>query len=203
VTDVRRIVVTYFSGAVADHQRATVEAIARSLAELQGAAFGGEYDRSAHDRQPLYFVPSDTLLAEEACALRIRTRDDLFGGVVPFAFVATKAIAHPLVAMDATRPPGWTDAFPDRVREAVLPGFTAFTVSDAHRAAAQLLADGPVRLKPGHGIGGRGQVVLCGADQVDDALQRIDPASLATHGVGIELDLSESTTARSGPAVFR
>jgi Protein of unknown function (DUF3182) len=137
--DTARIVVSYFPGVVADHQRATVGAIGRAVAALLGSEFEGEYDSAARYGRRLYFVPSDTLLADEARPLGIHSREDLFGGVVPFPFVATKAIAHPLVASDAYRPRGWSNDFTDRVREAVLPGFTAFTVPDIRRAAAQLV----------------------------------------------------------------
>ena len=190
----RDIVVTYVPAAVPDHQRATVAAIARMLAQLTGCDFGGEHDPSARYGSHLYFVPSDTLLADEARALGIQTQDDLFGGVVPFPFVATKAIVHPLVASDAYRPPGWSDAFPDRVRDAVLPGFTAFTLQDARRAATQLLALGPVRLKPGRGIGGHGQVMIVAAAELESALERIDAADLERLGLAVELDLYDAIT---------
>lgn len=65
-----------------------------------------------------------------------------FAGVVPFPFVATKTIAHPLVARETQAPSGWSHGFAERVRSAVLPGFAAFTVDDARRAAARLLPRG-------------------------------------------------------------
>jgi hypothetical protein len=188
------IVVTYVPGCLADHQRATVGAIARTIAALTGCKFEGEYDPSARYGGRLYFVPSDTLLADDARALGIRTREDLFGGVVPFPFVATKAIVHPLVAPDASRPPGWSDAFTDRVRGVVLPGFTAFTVQDARRAAENLLALGSVRLKRGQGIGGRGQVRVADAGELESALQRIEATDLGRYGLAVELDLAAGTT---------
>ena len=136
------IVVTYIPGSVADHQKATVADIARKVATLMDWDFGGEFDISTRYGQQLYFVPNHTLLTHEARALRIRHHDDLFGGVVPFPFVATKAIVHPLVAPTASCPPGWSHDFPQRVRNAVLPGFTAFSLQDARRAATKLLALG-------------------------------------------------------------
>ena len=78
----------------------------------------------------------------------MRTEDDLFGGVVPHPFVATKAITHPLVEPDAAAPEGWSHGFARRVRSVVLPGFTAFTLQDARKAGLRLLERGPVRLKP-------------------------------------------------------
>lgn len=190
----RGIVVTYMPGPAADHQRATVGAIAQSVAALKDCDFGGEYDPYARYGSRPYFVPGDTLLANEARALGIHTRNDLFGGVVPFPFVATKAIVHPLVAPDAYRPPGWSDAFTERVRDAVLPGFTAFRLSDARRAATRLLALGPVRLKPGRGIGGHGQVRIATPAELQPALQRVDDTGIERYGLVVELDLDEATT---------
>jgi Protein of unknown function (DUF3182) len=194
VTNLCGVVVSYVRGSVAEHHRATVGAVAQMVAILTGRDFEGEYDPAARYRRPLYFVPSDTLLVDEARALGIRTRDDLFGGVVPFPFVATKAIVHPLVAPDARCPPGWSYTFADRVRETVLPGFTAFTVQDARRAAAKLLESGRVRLKQARGIGGHGQLVVAGAPELESALRGLDATETERYGVGIELDLGETAT---------
>ena len=188
------IVVTYMPGTVADHQKATVADIARKVAALMDWAFGGEFDVCTRYGQRLYFVPVHTLLAHEARALRIRHHDDLFGGVVPFPFVATKAIVHPLISGDARCPPGWSHDFPERVRNAVLPGYTAFSLADARQAAAKLLALGPIRLKPGHGIGGRDQRMVSSQADLESGLQDLNPANLERDGVGVELDLAEATT---------
>src|SRR5207249_3972954 len=102
----------------------------------------------------------DTLVDDEARALGVRTEDDLFGGVIPHPFVATKAITHPLVEPDAPAPVGWSHGFAARVRDVVLPGFSTFTLRDARRAGARLLTLGPVRIKPARGSGWRGQVVV-------------------------------------------
>jgi hypothetical protein len=177
-----------------DHERATHSAIARTIAGLKGVAFGGEYDPSARYGHRLYFVPSDTLTAESAAALGIRTQEDLFGGVVPFAFIGTKAIVHPLIERTALAPAGWSAAFPQRVRGVVLPGFTAFSVDDAHRAAKQLLAQGAVRLKPGHAVGGHDQLVVSALSELEGALARLDPIQLERSGLAIELDLEDVTT---------
>jgi hypothetical protein len=184
-------------GAVHDHERATREGIARRLAALKGLAFAGEYDPEARSRYPgpVYLVPDDTLVGLEAArALGVRGEDDLFGGVVPHAFAATKAIAHPLVGPDARAPAGWSAEFGGRVRDAVLRGFTAFAPEDARRAGVLLLARGPVRLKPARASGGRGQGVVSDAAGLDAALAAADPAELSGHGLVLEEDLAAVTT---------
>src|SRR5215212_9098475 len=118
------------------HERVTRTKIGKRLAALKGYAFAGEYDASVCYAGPVYFIPSDTLLGGEAADLGIRSERDLFGGVVPYRFVATKAITHSLVDPNARAPTGWSDAFGHRVQDAVLFGFTVFTQEDAHYAAA-------------------------------------------------------------------
>jgi hypothetical protein len=175
----------------AQHEVATRVEVARTLAALKGFEFGGGYEPSLRRNAPLYFVPSQTLSRREARELGIGGEQDLFGGVVPHPFIANKTIAHPL-AEGAHRPRGWPADFAARVREAVLPGFAAFTRKDARRAAQSLLADGRVRVKPGRGIGGRGQVVIEDAD--DPVFDDLDAEELAQHGLVVEPDLEEITT---------
>jgi Protein of unknown function (DUF3182) len=77
------------------HDKITRAAIARQFAVLQGYDFAGDYDPACRPGWALYFVPSCTVLGlESAEALGIHSEGDLFGGVVPHPFVATKAITH-------------------------------------------------------------------------------------------------------------
>ena len=189
------IVVTYAppdGDGVTEHEIAARVGVAKAIAALKGYEFRGGYEPSLRRNGALYFVPSQTLSCEEARSLGIHSEDDLFGGVVPFSFVATKTIAHPLPHARAYRPPGWSDEFPARVRDVVLPGFAAFTRADARAAARVLLADGPVRIKRGRGIGGRGQAVI--EDLDDPAFDELDDEELMQHGLVVEPNLSELTT---------
>ena len=61
---------------------------------------------------PIYFVPSDTLDSEVTARAGIRRESDLFGGVVPHPFVATKTITHPLLDMPSCVPIGGRGNFP-------------------------------------------------------------------------------------------
>jgi hypothetical protein len=177
------------------HERATRDAIARRLAALKGCDFVGEYDLMRPPSEPIYLVPSDTLVGlEAAAALRVRGEHDLFGGVVPHGFAATKAVTHPLVSPDAHAPSGWSHAFGQQVQDVVLSGFTAFALEDAREAGRRLLSRGPVRLKPVHATGGRGQVVASDAAGLRAALEAVDTAALSEHGVVLEENLDGVTT---------
>ena len=158
-----------------------------------GWAFGDRYDPGATHAHPLYFVPHDALLAAEAQALGIRGPEDLLGGVVPHAFIATKAITHPLVDRNAVAPVGWSHAFAERTGDSVLRGYTTFSLADARRAAALLLGEGPVRIKCVSGIGGAGQHLARSAQDVDAALAGIDPHEFDV-GVTVEENLDEDVT---------
>jgi hypothetical protein len=194
----RGVVVTY-SPADPDHARThegvSWAAIGRTLAALRGYDFAGEYDPERRYSGRVYFVPMETLVGVEAArGLGVHTEDDLFGGVVPHPFVATKAITHPLVEPDADAPEGWSHAFTSRVRDVVLPGFTAFTRRDAGRAGARLLDLGPVRLKPAWGCGWRGQRVVAAAAELEAALDAFGSAELPSCGLVLEQNLADVTT---------
>lgn len=177
------------------HEVATQREVARRLALLMGCEFGGEFEPSRAYTEPLYFVPSDTLTSlEQARQLGIAGPEQLFGGVVPFPIVATKAITHPLPDAAAAAPPGWSPAFAQRRRDVVLPGVSAFSRASARAAALRLLHDGPVRLKQAEGIGGSGQHVVADARQLDAALDTLDDPTLSHNGVVVETNLAEPVT---------
>lgn len=189
--------VVIYSGAAcpSSHERSTRHELARRLAALRGYVFGGEFDRLESYEGHVYFLPGDTLFAlDEARALRIRNAEDLFGGVVPYPFIATKTITHPLAAGATAAPPGWSSEFGQRVQEVVLPGFTAFSPEDVRRAAAELLAQGDIRLKKPSGIGGSGQYLIRDMDELDALLQDIDPQEVMREGLVLERNLAEITT---------
>jgi hypothetical protein len=176
------------------HERATRAEIARRLAALKGFAHAGDGAAAQACSGAVYLVPSDTLLSAEAYALGIRSEHDLFGGVVPFPFVATKAITHPLVEADAAAPAGWSHDLGRRIEPVVLRGFTAFSIADARCAAARLLSHGPLRLKAVRESGGLGQVVVLDAPALERALAGLDPTAVSRDGVVLEEDLADVIT---------
>ena len=179
----------------AAHDHATCREIARKLAAIKGYRYAGDYDNRARYPRALYFVPTDTLIGvEQARALGIAGEHDLFGGIAPHPFVATKSISHPLVDDDACAPDGWSEAFAQQVRASVLHGFSAFSVDDAMRAAMRLFAHGPVRVKQALGIGGHGQAVATDRQALERALAELDPDEVLRYGISLEQDLVDVTT---------
>ncbi|MGE6566592.1 MULTISPECIES: DUF3182 family protein [Pseudomonas] len=141
-----------------------------------------------------YYLPTETLIdPRRYTALGIRSEQDLFGGMVPFPYMATKAISHPLPA-GASFPPGWTNDFARQASDALLRGYTVFSKADAHAAAHLLLLDGPLRVKPVLACAGRGQQVITTADALEPLLVGMDDQALALWGLVLEEDLSDVQT---------
>jgi hypothetical protein len=200
----RGVVVAYVSDETAhasEHERITQAEFARRLAALKDYEVGGLYDPARHYPGHVYFVPSNTLTPRDAATLGIRGPHDLFGGVVPHAFVATKAISHPLVEPDATALPGWNPAFATQVGDALLGGYSVFNHDDARRAGLRLLADGPVRIKPVRATGGHGQSVARDAAELQGLLDAIDPSEVVAHGLVLEENLDDVRTFSIGQVV--
>lgn len=193
----RGAVVRYCSDRAAErhHERASRTWVAQRLAALKRYEYGGEYDPAVHYEGPLYFVPSDTLVGvERVRGMGIASEADLFGGVVPHAFIATKAITHALVSPEAFAPEGWSDTFATRVRDAVFPGYSAFTRRDARLAAQRVLERGGARVKLARGIGGLGQGVAASLEAFDALLDSVGDEALCRDGIVIEWNLEEAVT---------
>lgn len=181
------------------HEALTCRWVAQSLASIKGCEFGGEFDAQRDYGTPLYFVPMATIDSlDEARRLGIEHAGQLFGGVVPMAFISTKVITHPLLADDAAAPPGWSREFSARVRDVVLPGYSVFSRADARRAGALMLADGAVRAKRPSGIGGSGQAVAEDAQQLDAFIDGISDDELESQGLVLERNLDEAQACSVG-----
>jgi len=112
--------------------------------------------------------------------------------------VKTKAITHQLVDKYAERPPGWRVEFGERVRDAVLQGYTIFCDRDARIATRRMLVRGPVRIKEPLQAGGRGQTLVSTLDELDELLDRLPADNIATYGLVIEENLHRVTTLSIG-----
>lgn len=181
------------------HEMASQDCLAAKIAALLGYEF-----MTAHQYAELepvgapYCIPCDTLIDSERASdpvlSGLRDEEDLFGGVVPHAFIGTKAITHSLVDLSAQRPTGWSVDFGEQVRAAVLRGATVFSADDARRAGGALLREGPIRAKSVNGIGGRGQRVVEDHAALDLAIQEYDRTSLAACGLVLEEHLEDVCT---------
>ena len=180
------------------HEGQTICSVARSIARLKDFDYAGPHDRVRLDAGSLFFVPDDTLLRRDADALGIREVKDLYGGIVPFPFVQTKAVSHGLIDPAAARPEGWSLAFAERIEDVVLPGFTAFTRDEARRGARSLLEQGTIRAKQPRAAGGNGQHTLASVREADALLAQLDEDELTTHGLVLELHLDGVTTLSLG-----
>ncbi len=190
------VVMTYHARAHEPrHELAVYDALASRLAAILGMGYGGTYDASANFGRRVFLVPSTTIIGTgTARMLGITDENDLYGGVVSAAHMASKVITHRLIRPGAAAPKGWSDAFSARVRAAVLPGFSAFSREDAREAGLLLLADGPVRIKPGRATAGRDQTVANDWPQLDAQLAAIPDDELQSSGVVLEANLTDVTT---------
>ncbi len=178
----------HIAGADAACLSHTAERIARLLRYDYGRAGNPATDT----QQRVYFVPDHPLTAVEAGRLGVCSDSDLFGGVVPHAFVATRAATHPPVSADAQVPQNWSYALARIISGCVLRGFSAFSHADARLAAQRLLRTGPIRLDCGGS--GASHDILCNMDEFDEALNGIAVVDFATQGVVVEQALAEQTT---------
>lgn len=177
-----------------DHESITLEFLAKRLAALKNCEFSGEFHGEATGATPnLYLIPTDTLLQSRAGELGISRESQLFGGCVSEPFIATKSITHPLLP-EGVAPIGWRPGFSQAVAKAVLNGYSVFSRKDARRATEQLLAEGPVRLKPALASGGGGQKKIGSIDDIDAALDTLDDDELAIFGAVIEQHLEQVVT---------
>lgn len=180
------------------HDLATKARVAGSLAEFLGYAWAGPWRHG--QAGPLrgsarYLVPSDALVGLQlAHELGVAGNDDLFGGVVPHAFVATKLISHPLLGIGSPAPRGWSTEFGERTIDAVLPGYSVFSVDDALEAGELLLRGGSVRVKHPHGVGGNGQWVVNSCAELQSRLADFRPEEMLQHGLVLERNLKRVRT---------
>ncbi|HEU4814261.1 MAG TPA: DUF3182 family protein [Xanthomonadaceae bacterium] len=182
------------------HEEATLDALARRIARLRGSEYLGAFDASALPPRNAYLVPGATLLCAQVRELDVHAPADLFGGVVPHGFVATKLVSHPSVHADAPVPLGWDHALARRLAQAVLPGFSLFRAEAAMTAFDRLVPLGPVRFKLARGIGGNGQQRITTRAELADALAALPEGELERHGASLEQDLRDAVTYSIGIA---
>lgn len=177
----------------AAHDRITRQAQARRIADLLALPFASEAGAGS-----AYLVPADTLAEAEALRHGVTGPSQLYGGVVPFAFVATKAVTHPLLHPGAAAPQGWNPALGVRLAGSTVSGITAYDAADARAAARRLLDQGPIRIKDVRATAGLGQTVARTVAEIDAALAERDPEVIAGDGIVIEENLIAPRTLSVG-----
>lgn len=189
------------------HDIASQNALTEKLAAVLGFTYCPDYQPgSAIHADGIYYVPSHTLVRSnslDAVDPYLQTIQDdlgLYGGVVPFDFVATKAITHPLLNNDSPAPEGWSPEFGPEVAGATLAGYTVFSTREARMAAARLLVTGPVRVKQVQASGGRGQALGHDLRQLDVVLAEQDESEYAHWGLVLEEHLAHVQTFSVGQA---
>lgn len=188
-----RVVFTH-GGGNGGHESATHRVVAGRVAALLGLPFGGACEE-AGVLAAFYLVPRNPLSGiGEAIRYGIRGEDDLFGCWVPEAWMATKAIVHPLVAADAASPPGWSHALAGEARPLTLDGFAAFSSVDALAAGRRLLRRGAARIKPAGADGGRDQIVVRSEAGLASAVEELCRDGELTDGLVLEQDLESVKT---------
>jgi len=179
-----------------EHEVASLDAQASRVAALLGRRYVPGYRPSRQRGGPTpYYVPDRSLVGTaRAAVLGITSEADLYGGVAPHAFVATKSVSHGLVGPQARRPVGWVVTLADALRGVVLEGYTAFSPADALAAGQRLLERGAMRLKPVDATAGRGQVVARDLETLRTALAAQSPRLMERLGLVLEEDLEEVDT---------
>lgn len=199
------VVLVYPGGRTAvrtGHEVETLWELARQIADLKGTRLAGEFN-AMHAYPPYrYLVPGDTLTLAEAHKLGVHSERDLFGGAVPFPFVATKLIAHRLPDDAQASPPGWSQVFGEHTASLVLPGYSAFSWDDARHAARVLSQEGPVRIKRAYGIGGAGQSLVADMDELEAELGALGDAALRAEGIVVERHLDPIETLSVGQVML-
>lgn len=192
------------STSMSDHDLSTKAAVAKSISRLLGLDYAGEFNEQKPHPGPLYVVPSHTLAGPSALGrLGIHDVSDFFGGVVPYRFVGTKAITHVLVDRGAAAPEGWVAEHGIALGDAVLPGYTAFSLADALQAGHRLLERGSLRVKQPEGVGGAGQLVVDDGAALRAHLASLDEQVLQRAGLVLETNLSDVETLSIGQVQVR
>ncbi|QTC93257.1 DUF3182 family protein [Brevundimonas goettingensis] len=175
------------------HDQTSREVLVARLAALLRIPLIAQVETTDDVGPDILLVPRETIVEGPGPTMTF-SATTLLGGLVPHPFVATKAITHGLVRPEATCPQGWSNAMADRLGDAALNGYTAFTAADAIEAGLRLLEAGPARVKDVNGKASLGQTVVRTADDLRAVIAEQDPDELARFGIVVEENMSEVET---------
>lgn len=143
-----------------------------------------------------YYLPLQTLSLEQARQLGIEQASQLYGGVVPYDFLAHKTVAHPLPQDDMDRPQGWNNDLGLALRHTVLPGYSVFSRNDALRTMSLLDEAGQtgIRAKLASANAGKGQKVIYSRQELEELLNLPPWQSQLEQGLVLEENLLDGET---------
>src|SRR3954468_6586129 len=75
-----------------EHEKASLTQVASAIAQIKKYDLAYSYNNALRRSGGVFFVPDEALLHDEAAELGIRSANDIFGAVVPYPFIMTKAI---------------------------------------------------------------------------------------------------------------
>ena len=175
------------------HDQASREVLVARLAALLRLPLIPQVETTDDVGTDILLVPRETIVdgPDRPTTFSATT---LLGGRVPHPFVATKAITHGLIHPEAACPGGWSNAMAERLGDAALNGYTAFTASDAIEAGLRLLEIGPARVKDVNGKASLGQTVVQSERELRAVIADQDPDALARFGIVVEENMKEVET---------
>lgn len=179
-----------------DHDRAGRAELVRRIARLANGRVSDSQSAgrgSALRASPMLVVPDAVLGIEEAAAIGVTNDTQIYGGVTPHAFVATKIVSHGLLTA-APAPAAWSHDLARPIASSTLDGFSVFSAADARAAGRLLLGNGPVRVKDVDGTSGRGQTRVDTVEALDAAIAECDGEEIGVKGLVLEENLEDVTT---------
>ena len=189
-----RLLVTHGCRKGGYHPDITHTNLAQHLAAILQYDFAGAFE-DLPLQGTLYHFPRATLVGREiASRFKLAGEEDLFGGWVSHEHMATKAVVHPLVSSKAAAPEGWADALAENAGGITLRGFSVFSPQDAVAAAQALLPQGPVRFKPIHADGARGQMVARTQAAIEEVVEQFSTWGRLKDALVVEESLAEPVT---------
>lgn len=200
-----RNIIPYYEGVTLppSHARHVLQRnsrLAESLAKSQG--FTVQQPDSGH---PAYHFLPTPITQKQAEQAEIQSRSDFYGAIVEHMPHADKAQLHETIPHPDYTPHHYSLQFARAVREAVLPGYTAFTKEDTikayHLLKKELDQHDHIRLKDPTSSDCERQFLITNEDQLRAVLEKnFHPFPTAT-GVVIELNLQSTTTTTGGKVI--
>lgn len=193
-----KIHATQTSASNNEHDKASRSELARRIARL-GEAIFVDNDISSNQQlsggQPdTLYIPTGTIDLSTARELGIGNESQIYGGVVPFPFVGSKVITHPVFGDDPALPAGWRTELGLALAPYVLSGWSAFTRNALRAAALNMLGRTAIRLKEVEATAGLGQFVVTSVEELEEVIAQLDASAVSRHGMVIEENLDNVVT---------